>query len=45
MPFKWEDAMTLDKGTWGFRRNMNLGDVYSMDDLIALLIKTVRYLT
>jgi len=39
--FKWEDAMTMDKRSWGFRRNANIEDFYHIKDLIKLLIKTV----
>ena len=39
---KWENAMTLDKSSWGFRREMNLADVLSVHDLLTLLAETVR---
>jgi hypothetical protein len=35
--------MTLDKGSWGFRRNTKLSDVYTMEEFIKLLVQTVRY--
>ena len=31
---KWENCMTIDLGSWGFRRNMVSGDVISMADLL-----------
>ncbi|XP_076450400.1 alpha-L-fucosidase-like [Babylonia areolata] len=41
MKHKWENCMSLDKYSWGFRRDAQLSDIYSMDELIALLVKTV----
>jgi len=38
---KWEDAMTVDSVSWGHRRNINIGDVLSMDEMIKLIAKTV----
>jgi len=38
---KWENAMTVDRESWGHRRNMQLQDVLSMDELIETLVKTV----
>lgn len=38
---KWENAMTIDKYSWGFRREAKLEDFYTIEDLIALVIKTV----
>lgn len=35
--------MSLDKDSWGYRRDATLADIYAIDDLIALLVKTVRY--
>ena len=35
--------MSLDKKSWGYRRNINLTDIYSMDELTAVLASTVRY--
>ena len=39
---KWENAMTLDKSSWGFRREATLSDILSVHDLITLLAETVR---
>lgn len=41
--FKWEDATTVDFNAWTYRRDMTLKDVRPIDDLVHLLIKTVRY--
>lgn len=38
---KWENAMTVDRQSWGHRRNMQLKDVLSMDELIETLVITV----
>ena len=39
---KWEDAMTVDKKSWGYRRNTVLSDFLTMDDLTSILASTVR---
>ncbi|GFY67808.1 alpha-L-fucosidase [Trichonephila inaurata madagascariensis] len=38
---KWENAMTLDKGSWGFRRNVDLSDFLTVEELITTLAETV----
>jgi len=38
---KWENAMTIDRKSWGHRRNMNIEDILSMEELIETLAKTV----
>jgi len=38
---KWENAMTIDKQSWGFRRNMQLDDVLSIEELIKEMTITV----
>ncbi|KAF5278960.1 hypothetical protein FQA39_LY05638 [Lamprigera yunnana] len=38
---KWENAMTLDKKSWGFRRNANIEDFYTTKELIGVLVQTV----
>ena len=44
MKHKWENCMTLDKASWGFRRDAQLSDIYTMEELIALLVETVRWI-
>ena len=39
---KFENAMTIDKYSWGFRRNARLEDYLTMDELIHTFIITVR---
>ncbi|CAN8021386.1 unnamed protein product [Ixodes persulcatus] len=38
---KWENAMTIDKHSWGYRRNANLSDYLSIEKLIEELASTV----
>ncbi|CAL8077190.1 unnamed protein product [Calicophoron daubneyi] len=40
---KWENCMTLDKGSWGYRRNTRLNDVISPQELIYELVSTVAF--
>ena len=39
---KWENAFTIDKKSWGFRREATLSDYLTMDELIKDLAITVR---
>ena len=34
--------MTIDKKSWGFRRETRISDIYSIEELISLLVQTVR---
>ncbi|XP_011501393.1 PREDICTED: alpha-L-fucosidase-like [Ceratosolen solmsi marchali] len=38
---KWENAMTIDRKSWGFRRNAPLEDYFSLKELIKELVITV----
>ncbi len=40
---KWENCLTIDSQSWGFRRNARLEDYLSAHDLISSLAETVRY--
>ena len=42
---KFENAMTLDQGSWGYRRTATLEDYLTMDELIHTFIITVRYVS
>ncbi|XP_074029408.1 plasma alpha-L-fucosidase-like [Leptinotarsa decemlineata] len=38
---KWENAMTIDKVSWGFRRNAVLSDYFTILELLSELVSTV----
>lgn len=38
---KWENCMTLDLQSWGFRNNMQLSEVMTINDLITSLVETI----
>ncbi|CAH1794580.1 unnamed protein product [Owenia fusiformis] len=38
---KWENCMTIDKASWGYRRNSGLADYLSTHELITELVETV----
>ncbi|KAL9956712.1 hypothetical protein ACROYT_G038233 [Oculina patagonica] len=40
---KWKNAMTIDRHSWGFRREANLKDYFTIEELIKQLATTVRY--
>ena len=40
-PHKWENCMTLDKESWGYRRNAKIQDYLEPAELIKTLIETV----
>jgi len=40
-PHKWENAMTIDKTSWGHRRNMQIEEVLTMDQLVKTLVETI----
>jgi alpha-L-fucosidase len=39
---KWENCMPLDSNSWGYRRDMKLSDVRSIDYVIDSLVETIR---
>lgn len=38
---KWENAMTIDKKSWGFRRNAALSEYMTIEELITTLAMTI----
>ncbi|XP_068603257.1 tissue alpha-L-fucosidase-like [Brachionichthys hirsutus] len=38
---KWEKCTTVDKHSWGYRRNIAIGDVMELADIIKDLVSTV----
>jgi alpha-L-fucosidase len=40
---KWENAMTLDRYSWGFRRDATISDYLTINELIYTLVTTVAY--
>ena len=40
---KWENTMTIDKQSWGYRREATLGDYLTTHDLLTTLVQTIRY--
>lgn len=38
---KWEDALSIDGKSWGFRRNADLKDYLSTKQLIAFIAQSV----
>lgn len=41
LPHKWENCLTIDKMSWGYRRNARLSDFLSTHELIKELASTV----
>ncbi|XP_005102743.1 alpha-L-fucosidase-like [Aplysia californica] len=38
---KWENAMTIDKRSWGYRRNAPLADYLSIEELLQTFVITI----
>ncbi|KAM4785793.1 plasma alpha-L-fucosidase isoform 2-T2 [Cyanocitta cristata] len=41
LPHKWENCMTIDRRSWGYRRDARLGDYLAIEDLVKQLAETV----
>lgn len=40
-PHKWENCMSVDKVSWGFRREANLEDILTIEEIVTALVETV----
>ena len=38
---KWENAMTLDKNSWGYRREAQAADYLTIEELLKTMAETV----
>ncbi|CAB3384159.1 Hypothetical predicted protein [Cloeon dipterum] len=38
---KWENAMSLDRNSWGYRRTIQVSEVYTVQELIKEIVETV----
>lgn len=41
LPHKWENCMTVDRFSWGYRREAGIGDYLTIEDLVKQLVQTV----
>ena len=39
---KWENAFTVDKRSWGFRREAVLSDFLTIEEILEQIVSTVR---
>lgn len=39
---KWENAMTIDRYSWGYRRNARIADFLTLHELLSEIASTVR---
>lgn len=45
LPRKWENCLTVDMNSWGYRRDMVLENVRTAAELIEALTRAVRFVT
>jgi alpha-L-fucosidase len=41
MPHKWENVLTIDSQSWGYRKNAGLEDMLTIEELLYQLVSTV----
>ncbi|KAF2884219.1 hypothetical protein ILUMI_21954 [Ignelater luminosus] len=41
LPFKWENAISIDKHSWGYRRVADSTDYYTTTELVVIMVETV----
>lgn len=41
MEHKWENVFSLDRKSWGYRRDMKPADVLTIEELLKMVVSTV----